>query len=157
MHGDIKPGNIGVQLPRTGPLTLDELRKESRVVFLDLDGASNLATLPERRLPPKPGYGGIVGYLAPERELEHRSFDNDVWAMGVTGYELRYGSHPWKFAQNPWRPDRPDHLRREWKSRYDSAIAGIQKALHPQSNELLLMMLSVINTGLVLLILLMKA
>ncbi|KAF2183616.1 hypothetical protein K469DRAFT_689766 [Zopfia rhizophila CBS 207.26] len=59
MHGDIKPGNIGVQLPRTGPLSLDELQKESRVVLLDLDGASNLATLPEQRLPPSTMMSGL--------------------------------------------------------------------------------------------------
>ncbi len=124
MHGDIKPKNIGVQLH--GRSSSGELGDGSRVVLLDLDGSSHLATVPNQRLPPQPGVGGTVGCLAPERELEYCSYDSDVWAVGVTGYELHYGSHPWKLADNPWRADKPTSLRDEWFSMYERAISVMQ-------------------------------
>lgn len=127
MHGDIKPKNIGVQLQ--GRSSLDELGEGARVVLLDLDGSSHLATVLNQRLLPQPGVGGTVGYLAPERELEYCSYDSDVWAVGVTGYELRYGPHPWKLAENPWRADKPKSLRDEWLLMYESAISVMQKGI----------------------------
>ena len=28
----------------------------------------------------------------------------DIWATGVVAYELRHHRHPWKLADNPWKP-----------------------------------------------------
>lgn len=28
--------------------------------------------------------------------------------MGVIGYELGFGKHPWLFSEHPFLPDRPD-------------------------------------------------
>ena len=110
-----------------GRSSSDELGEGPRVVLLDLDDSSYLATVPNQRLLPQPGVGGTVGYLAPERELEYCSYDSDVWAVGVTGYELHYGSHPWRMAENPWRANKPRSLRDEWLLMYESAISVMQK------------------------------
>lgn len=129
MHGDIKPGNIGIELPHILPSSLEGLQAV-RVVLLDLDNATNLQSFgPNPRLPPTPGRGGTVPYLAPERELEYQSYTSDVWAVAVTGYELRYGEHPWNFSANAWRPMASESLRTNWLSKYEHGIARLQKGI----------------------------
>lgn len=105
VHGDLKPANIG--LPRS--------------VLLDTDTSMYLES--GDMASPTPGSGGTVDYLAPERELEKYDFAVDIWSMGVIGYELTYGRHPWRLSLNPWR-DGEEHesLRPRFRDAYKEAI-----------------------------------
>ena len=90
LHRDIKPQNIGV-LPGNPP----------RAVLLDIGQAKFLK---DRLLECVPGKDGTINYLAPEREMSAYDHAVDVWSMGIIGYELTYGCHPFRLAVNPWRP-----------------------------------------------------
>jgi serine/threonine protein kinase len=108
MHLDLKPSNIGV----TG--------EPRRCVLLDL-GSSYL--LEDESVEAQPGCGGTVTYLAPERELGPYNHSVDIWAMGIVGYELTYGSHPFKFLINPWRKGQAhEKLRADFHTKYDAAM-----------------------------------
>jgi serine/threonine protein kinase len=110
VHRDMKPPNIGV-LPGSPP----------RAVLLDVGQATFLE--PDSMLPSKPGYGGTVNYLAPEREMSVYDHAVDVWPMGVMGFELTYGHHPFMFAANPWRPgEKHEQMRPAFHQRYRQAI-----------------------------------
>lgn len=120
LHGDIKPANIGII--------------GARAVLLDIGTAIQLR--PHALVPPTPGGGGTIWYLAPEREMQHYNYLVDVWSMGVIGYELTYGYHPWKLSKNPWRPGKEhESLRPVFHAKYreashrldrDKAITGSQ-------------------------------
>jgi hypothetical protein len=44
------------------------------------------------------------------------------WAMGIIGYELTYGCHPFKFLANPWREGKEhEKMRSEFQKSYDQA------------------------------------
>jgi serine/threonine protein kinase len=109
VHLDIKPHNIGVL---TNPL---------RAVLLDL---GQLSTLPAGyTLAATPGCTGTINYLSPEQEIDEYDHGADIWPMGVIGYELTYGHHPFLFATNPWRSgNQYENLRPLWRSKYDTAI-----------------------------------
>jgi len=124
MHGDIKPENIGVEQPHT-PISSPDSLRYVHVVLLDLDSATNPRL--NRRLPPTPGIGDTVPYLTPERELEYQSYDSDVWALGVAGYELQYLEHPWTFSVNPWKPAGSEHLQTTWKANYEFCISRLKE------------------------------
>lgn len=111
LHRDLKPANIGV-LCRDPP----------RIVLLDLGGAIHAGSTP---VDPTPGCGGTVGYLAPERELQPYDCSVDVWAMGIIGYELLHGRHPWPLARNPWRQENLAQLRPHFESMYDREISRL--------------------------------
>ncbi|KFY92196.1 hypothetical protein V500_04257 [Pseudogymnoascus sp. VKM F-4518 (FW-2643)] len=110
MHGDLKPANIGM------------IGTPPRAVLLDVGQATYLA--PSATLDPKPGSGGTLNYLAPERELEPHDHLVDIWSLGVIGYELTYGHHPWRFSLNPWRDDKKEceELRSAFHEKYQEAI-----------------------------------
>lgn len=110
MHGDLKPANIGM------------IGTPPRAVLLDVGQATCLA--PGVSLDPKPGSGGTVNYLAPERELASHDHLVDIWSLGIIGYELTYGHHPWRFSLNPWRDDNPKckELRSAFHEKYRKAI-----------------------------------
>ena len=112
LHGDIKPQNIGI----TG-------KTPQLDVLLDLSGAKTAS--PDEPVQPTPGHGGTVRYLAPEQEMIPYTQLVDVWALGVIGFELTYGYHPWHLKDNSWRPGN-EHHRSEFKTRYDEAIAKLQ-------------------------------
>ncbi|KAM5445809.1 hypothetical protein MaudCBS49596_007098 [Microsporum audouinii] len=115
VHGDIKPGNIGILDGNT-----------PRVVLLDFGGAVHLT--PERQLPATRGRGGTVNYLAPERELQNHDHSIDVWSMGIIGFEFLYGYHPWKIAFNPWRPgEKFETLRRTFHDGYRQSVEQMEK------------------------------
>lgn len=110
VHRDLKPGNIG---------SLDE--GPPHVVLLDFEGAVNLQQ--GELLPATPGRCGTVNYLAPERELQAHDCLIDVWSMGVIGFELLHGYHPWKLALNPWRPGNQfEALRPTFHNAYREAV-----------------------------------
>lgn len=113
LHGDLKLANIGI------------IGHPPRGVLLDLASARHL--LPGSKLKPTPGDGGTVGYLAPEREIQEHDHSIDIWAMGVIGYELMYGTHPWKLAVNPWRDNRPEceKLRPRFSQLYKDVISTL--------------------------------
>ncbi|KAI1312871.1 kinase-like domain-containing protein [Xylaria venustula] len=113
VHRDLKPANIGVIGPPKGP--------PLRAVLLDVGTSVHLEA--GATIQPTPGGGGTLGYIAPERELEYYDRSVDIWAMGVIGYELCYGRHPWKFSRNPWRGgEENEELRRVFQEHYDRAI-----------------------------------
>ncbi|KAI0859240.1 kinase-like domain-containing protein [Xylaria cubensis] len=70
IHKDIKPQNIGVI--RSNP---------PRAVILDVGQAVFLAS--GATLEATPGFGGTVGYLAPEREMTRYDKGADIWSYGV--------------------------------------------------------------------------
>ena len=109
LHGDLKPPNIGV------------IGTPPRAVLLDIGHATHLKL--GSTLPPTPGRGGTVDYIAPEREMENYDHTVDVWSLGVIGYELMYGYHPWRMALNPWRNDKEDceKLRPKFDQKYEEA------------------------------------
>ncbi len=115
IHGDLKPDNIGM------------VGKPPRAVLLDFD--SSRYCDPDSELPAEPGTEGTIGYLAPEREMgPHSAGPVDIWAMGVIGYQLTYGKHPWKFAVNPWcRRGKLVGLRRDFLERYNHAMATLKR------------------------------
>jgi serine/threonine protein kinase len=118
IHGDLKPANIGVNY--------------HRAVLLDIGGAIQLS--PGEKVPSTPGYGGTIYYLAPEREMQ--DYDNliDVWSMGVIGYELRYGHHPWKMTHNPWRPGRRyEFLRPLFNNKYHQSMQYMNSDEDPEA------------------------
>jgi serine/threonine protein kinase len=120
-HGDLKPGNVGI---------IDW--KNPRVVLLDFGGA---VQLPDGGLlPSTPGRGGTVNYLAPERELQCHNALIDVWSLGVIGFELLYGYHPWKLALNPWRRGAQfEELRPEFEEMYGDALGRMKH--HPETQS----------------------
>jgi serine/threonine protein kinase len=110
LHGDLKPANIGlIGLPQ-------------RAILLDIGHAAQLRL--GSTLDPTPGRGGTLGYIAPEREMERYGHAVDVWSLGIIGFELTYGFHPWRFAQNPWRNDWREgkDLRLRFDKAYEDAI-----------------------------------
>ncbi|KAK2873806.1 hypothetical protein FQN49_002052 [Arthroderma sp. PD_2] len=128
VHGDLKPGNIGI-------LDVASLR----VVLLDFGGATNLK--PGTLLPASPGIGGTINYIAPERELQAHDHLIDVWSLGVIGFELLYGYHPWKLAVNPWRlGNRFEVLRPTFQSQYRKAVREMEHHEDEEFNDLLLQM-----------------
>ncbi|KAM5429699.1 putative non-specific serine/threonine protein kinase [Microsporum canis] len=128
IHGDLKPGNIGI------------LNNGTRAILLDFGEAVRLE--PGERLPTRPGRGGTVNYLAPERELQDYDRLIDVWSMGVIGFEILHGHHPWKLALNPWRSgSRFETLRPIFNEAYRKAIYKIESHTNIGFNELLPQML----------------
>ncbi len=118
-HLDIKPQNIGVL---THPLW---------AVLLDLGQLSPLSV--GHRLKATPGCAGTINYLSPEREMDAYDHGADVWPMGVIGYELTYGYHPFLFSTNPWRHEYKN-LRPSWQAKYNSAIARLSQHAENQSH-----------------------
>ncbi len=114
LHGDIKPQNIGI------------IGAPPRAVLLDLGSAMRLEL--DALIPPTPGRGGTIWYLAPEREMQAYNHLVDVWAMGTMGYELTYGYLPWKFSLNPWRPGEDnERLRPVFDLRYEEAMNSMSQ------------------------------
>ncbi|KAL2157178.1 hypothetical protein VTH06DRAFT_6399 [Thermothelomyces fergusii] len=111
IHRDLKPRNIGVI-------------NSSRAVLLDLGTAEELME-PEYLAPSQPGNGGTIGYLSPERELQPYDEADDIWAMGVIGFQLMYGDNPFRSQKNPWRQGSDEYLRKEFTLRYEKAMARL--------------------------------
>ncbi|KAK4999203.1 serine/threonine protein kinase [Elasticomyces elasticus] len=102
IHCDIKPANLGF-------ISLNP----PKAVVLDLGQARSIPD--SGWLESSPGSCGNIGYLAPEMEQDTFNESIDVWALGVVGYELLVGSHPWMMAQNPWRTG-GEQLRPKWET-----------------------------------------
>jgi hypothetical protein len=123
LHGDIKPGNIGIS--------------KNRAIILDVDTVFELA--PNNTLEPTPGSGGTISYLAPEREMMPYDHAVDIWAAGVVGYELLYGYHPWQRGSNPWRPGEEGHV--PWFNRkYESGCNLLSRSETPVADLALKML-----------------
>ncbi|KAH6614584.1 kinase-like domain-containing protein [Chaetomium sp. MPI-SDFR-AT-0129] len=114
IHGDLRPGNVGIDL---API---------RVTLLGVGTASRLER-PGDLLPPAPGSRGSVHYLAPECELKQHGSAIDMWAVGVMAYQLTYGQNPFRFRVNPWRETRAsEKLRPEFIRKYEDAISRME-------------------------------
>jgi serine/threonine protein kinase len=107
IHVDIKPANIGI---RDTP--------EPTTVLLDIGGA----VCPKNgQVEHAPGHRGTINYLAPEMEMQPYDARVDVWAMGVVGFQLKFGFHPWKLSVNPWKPG-ASYLRPLFEHKYTKAV-----------------------------------
>ena len=107
LHGDIKPANIGID--------------GNKAVLLDLGSAAELS--PGSKIASTPGRGGTIWYLAPEREMTSYDMLVDIWAMGIIGYELSYGYHPWKLKCNAWRRGAQfEAFRPDFHTMYEEAM-----------------------------------
>ncbi|KAI5865840.1 kinase-like domain-containing protein [Durotheca rogersii] len=108
VHGNIKPSNIGVV-------------SRGRAVLLDLGQAQYLGS--DDMSPARPGIGGTLNYLAPEREMIGYDHSADIWSMGCIGFLLTYGYHPFTYPLNPWRPgDQYTAVRPLFQLRHEGAI-----------------------------------
>jgi serine/threonine protein kinase len=114
--------------------------KNNRASLLDIGSAIDLKSPP--LVTPTPGHGGTVWYLAPEREMQDFGLPVDIWSMGVIGFELVYGHHPWSFSSNPWRSGN-EKLRPSFHSKYDAAMSRHREETDSSSavENLLLQML----------------
>ncbi|KAF7861352.1 hypothetical protein EAF04_007917 [Stromatinia cepivora] len=113
LHGDIKPENVG----------LTKAQSFYDVVLLDI-GSSKFVGSQDAFLDPTPGCGGTVRYLAPERELRRYTQKINVWSLGIVGFELIYGYHPWSLVKNPWRIGRDfERLRPSFNDSYEDAMS----------------------------------
>ncbi|KAF2240906.1 kinase-like protein [Trematosphaeria pertusa] len=88
IHRDVKPQNISMYA--------------NHAVLLDLGSATRLSS-PTATLSATPGRFGTIEYLAPEFEKSEYGTAADVWALGVSAFELLYRYHPFRHSKNPWR------------------------------------------------------
>ena len=96
VHRDIKPSNIFLHTDRSGEV----------VKVIDFGIAKLVGDTADRDVRPRTASGLLVGtpiYIAPER-LEGAAYDGavDVYAVGVTLYEMLSGRLPFAAAANEW-------------------------------------------------------
>ena len=96
VHRDIKPSNIFLHRDRSGEV----------VKVIDFGIAKLVGDTPHARVRPGTATGLLVGtpvYIAPER-FEGTAYDGavDVYALGVTLYEMLSGRLPYEAAANEW-------------------------------------------------------
>ena len=96
VHRDIKPSNIFLHQDRSGEV----------VKVIDFGIAKLVGDSAETRVRPGTATGLLVGtpvYIAPER-FEGGAYDGavDVYAVGVTLYEMLSGRLPYEAAANEW-------------------------------------------------------
>lgn len=126
LHGDLKPDNIGIDM------------NPPRAILLDFGCAHRCYG----NLAPIPGVGGTVAYLSPERYVDLWGFSADIWALGVIGYELSFGNHPWAFSEHPYQPGGPHNqqyladLRRRYSEKYQQGIHKLKEAKPVGPNQL---------------------
>ncbi|KAH7142305.1 kinase-like domain-containing protein [Fusarium sp. MPI-SDFR-AT-0072] len=129
IHGDLKPVNIGIRA------WTPECKS---VVLLDLDDAQQ-SPHPGVHHTARPGTGGTVGWLAPEREMTGYNELADLWSIGVMAMEMIRGRHPWRQSNNPWRlGSEASELQREFKAMYREAVETLNKLHNKALREMVL-------------------
>ncbi|KAI9682560.1 MAG: hypothetical protein M1822_006858 [Bathelium mastoideum] len=111
IHRDLKPANIGLS--------------KSGATLLDFSDAVELQS--RGFIEPTPGGHGTIGYLAPEYEIQNYNCLVDVWSIGIVGFQLFYGYHPWVLKENPWRDDKR-HLQNDFNEMYRRAMDCIDSS-----------------------------
>jgi len=126
MHRDLKPSNLGIT---SG--------SPPQAVILDFGHAMRRPA--SGYMVSTPGVGGTISYLAPEMEMGLYTETVDVWALGVVGWELMFGCHPWDYARNPWNMNAPQvrELRALWISKYQSTTGLLQRCRSDTFDSLL--------------------
>lgn len=118
VHGDLKPRNIGIAY------------NPPRAVLLDLGSAyrSDVYVAPSDS--PQYRQGGTVLYMTPE--AEDNGMPADIWAMGIVGFQLTLGKHPWELAYPISRRKITPEQRAKFESMYSKAISVLQ----PTANDI---------------------
>ncbi|OAA54692.1 Protein kinase-like domain protein [Cordyceps fumosorosea ARSEF 2679] len=93
MHGDLKPGNVGIRDPKADQL---------EIVLIDMDEATPVPSTGKVQCNPESG--GTLGWISPEREMADYDESCDLWSLGLLAvWLINDGRHPWKFSVNPWQ------------------------------------------------------
>jgi TolB-like protein/Tfp pilus assembly protein PilF len=106
VHRDIKPANVLIS--REHALVADfglakalDAAAAAAGAPLTAPGARGAASAPPSSTPAPPPIVGTPAYMAPEQLVADPTVDHraDIYALGVLGYEMLSGSHP--FAESP--------------------------------------------------------
>jgi len=124
VHRDIKPPNLGIvslMPPYAVILDLGQAFYYEPQSFHSDDSSNDVGNIQ-----PTPGHYGTSSYISPEMESKNYGPAVDIWAAGLSGYELFVGSHPFRSSVNPWREDKntPDQLQHNYE-----VLKGIHSAL----------------------------
>ena len=124
-HRDIKPDNLGIV----------SLKSPHAIVF-DYGGACEVDDATTDALEARPGVGGTIGYIAPEKEAAQGRYGlrADVWSLGCVGYQIFHRSRlPWGHEVNPWRDpstleEQQQAIAAGLKTKYENLVSELHSS-----------------------------